>query len=76
MRKYLIALFFMCLFASVNEVSAQCSMCTANAEQGAKNGNTQTLGINNGVLYLLSIPFILVTGVGLLWYTKFRIQKA
>lgn len=55
---------------------SQCSMCTLNAEQGAKNGNTQTKGINDGVLYLLAIPYILIAGVGLIWYKNYRKKTA
>ncbi|RZL15262.1 MAG: hypothetical protein EOO89_13870 [Pedobacter sp.] len=76
MKKLSVILFFSILLFTASEVSAQCSMCTANAENGSKNGNTQTKGINSGVLYLLSIPFALVGGVGVLWYTKFRTPKA
>jgi len=51
---------------------AQCTMCTINAEQGAKDGNSVTKGINNGVLYLLGTPFLLILGVGSIWYFKYR----
>jgi hypothetical protein len=54
------------------QAQAQCSMCTVNAEQGSKNGNTQTKGINDGVLYLLAIPYLLLTGVGIIWYKSYR----
>ncbi|RZJ70969.1 MAG: hypothetical protein EOO47_23185 [Flavobacterium sp.] len=53
-------------------VQAQCSMCTINAEQGTKNGNTQGKGLNNGIIYLLAIPYLLIAGVGLLWYKNYR----
>jgi hypothetical protein len=63
---------FVTLLVSSFSLFAQCSMCTINAEQGAKNGNTQTKGINTGVLYLLAIPYLLVGGVGGLWYVNYR----
>lgn len=47
-------------------------MCTINAEQGTKNGNTQGKGLNNGIIYLLAIPYLLITGIGLLWYRNYR----
>lgn len=73
MKKVLAILLFFLTFALAQpEANAQCAMCTANAEQGARNGNTQTKGINSGVLYLLAIPFLLAGGVGVLWYTNFR----
>lgn len=55
-----------------NTANAQCAMCSVNAEQGTKNGNTQGKGLNTGILYLLAIPYVLITGVGVLWYMKYR----
>lgn len=74
MKKKIIFILFaiVLIFAVVPEVSAQCSMCTINAEQGVKNGNTQANGLNTGVLYLLAIPYLLFTAVGILWYKKYR----
>lgn len=71
MKKYFFIILIQ-LFFGISIANAQCSMCTANAENGIKNGNTQTIGLNKGVLYLLSFPFVLVGGVGTLWYVKFR----
>jgi hypothetical protein len=55
-----------------NQAVAQCAMCTINAEQGVKNGNTQAKGLNTGVIYLMVIPYLLIGGLGALWYFKFR----
>ncbi|WP_026897065.1 hypothetical protein [Daejeonella oryzae] len=54
------------------DVSAQCSMCTLNAENSVKNGNTQGKGLNDGILYLLAAPYLAVAGIGFLWYKKYR----
>jgi len=59
-------------FATVPQVQAQCSMCTISAEQGSKNGNTQSKGINDGIIYLLVFPYILIVGIGILWYRNYR----
>ena len=56
--------------------NAQCAMCTINAEQGTKNGNTQAKGINSGVIYLMAIPYLLISGMGVLWYMKYRKKSA
>ncbi|MGM9474820.1 hypothetical protein ACS5PU_00260 [Pedobacter sp. GSP4] len=72
-KKLIFALFVLVFtFAVSSNVSAQCSMCTINAEQGVKNGNTQTAGLNTGVLYLLSIPYLMAIIVGVVWYKKYR----
>lgn len=64
-----IVLFF-CL--SSFEVSAQCAMCTLNAENSVQNGNTEGNGLNTGILYLLAAPYLAVACVGFLWYKKYK----
>jgi len=56
----------------VNVATAQCAMCTVSAEQSVKNGNTQGKGLNSGILYLLAIPYLVISGIGVLWYVKYR----
>lgn len=74
MKKAVIYLFIIVLSVSFTPVvaKAQCSMCTINAEQGTKNGNTQGKGLNAGVIYLLAIPYLLITGMGIMWYITYR----
>jgi hypothetical protein len=72
-KKILFILFILVATTAVApEVKAQCSMCTISAEQGTKNGNTQGKGLNSGILYLLAIPYLLITGIGVLWYRNYR----
>ncbi len=58
--------------ASLTTSTAQCAMCSLNAENSTKGENTQGKGLNNGILFLLSMPFLIGAGVGILWYVKFR----
>ncbi|MDT3404454.1 UPF0716 family protein affecting phage T7 exclusion [Mucilaginibacter terrae] len=51
---------------------AQCAMCSATAEAGVKNGNTEANGLNNGILYLLAAPYIALAVGGYVWYKKYR----
>ncbi len=52
---------------------AQCAMCKAAAEANVADPTTHVAeGINNGVLYLLVIPYLLVGIGGAVWYFKFR----
>jgi hypothetical protein len=64
------------VIAVSNTANAQCAMCGINAEQSIKNGNTQGNGLNTGILYLLAIPYVLLTGIGILWYSKYRKKSA
>jgi hypothetical protein len=69
---FLLIMFFGLALGLVPSAKAQCAMCSISAEQGSKNGNTQTKGINDGVLFLLAAPFVLIAGVGGLWYFKYH----
>lgn len=71
-RYWLTVIAFLGVLSMHTEVSAQCAMCTLNAENSVKNGNTQGKGLNNGILYLLAAPYLAVAGVGFLWYKKYR----
>ena len=52
------------------ESSAQCSMCRAVLESG--EGLETAKGINNGIIYLMAIPYLLVGFVG---YQVFKLLK-
>lgn len=72
-RKILLTgLFVFALSLAAQTSFAQCAMCTLNAENSVKNGNTQGRGLNNGILYLLAAPYLAVAGVGFVWYRKYR----
>lgn len=49
---------------------AQCAMCRAVVESEA-DGKTAE-GINNGIVYLMAIPYILVGGLFYFVYKKMR----
>lgn len=73
MKKAII--YFFIIFLSISfspSAKAQCSMCSINAEQGTKNGNTQGKGLNSGIVYLLAIPYLLIAGMGIIWYKTYR----
>lgn len=55
-----------------SKIEAQCSMCTLNAEASVENGNTQGNGLNDGILFLLAMPYLAVAVVGFIWYKKYR----
>ncbi|MFN8277936.1 MAG: hypothetical protein U0T84_10645 [Chitinophagales bacterium] len=54
---------------------AQCAMCTAVADEAARNGSSAGEGINKGVLYLFVTPYLIVGVIGFLWWrSKKRAQ--
>jgi len=44
----------------VTDADAQCAMCKAVAETGSKDGIPVNGGINNAILYLMTLPYILL----------------
>ena len=58
---YIVSVVILALLLSVTvPVQSQCSMCRAVAESGSKDDTKQVArGLNNGILYLLSMPYIL-----------------
>ncbi|MCF6214207.1 MAG: hypothetical protein L3J45_09305 [Flavobacteriaceae bacterium] len=53
-------------------IEAQCAMCKAVVESG---DNPMAEGINNGILYLMSMPYILVIAAMVLFYKRYLKKK-
>ena len=51
-------------------VEAQCAMCRAALE--SETDTSQAEGINNGIVYLMAVPYILVGGVFFFIYKKIK----
>jgi hypothetical protein len=51
----------------------QCAMCRTQLENNVSNGNAGiAAGINTGILYLLSMPYLIVIVLGYFWYKTSR----
>lgn len=59
-------------FLFVGQVQAQCAMCSLTAQAATENGNQQGFGLNDGILFLLFMPYLAVLVIGILWYKKYR----
>lgn len=62
MKKIHHIVFFIVAFTLLFSLSAdaQCAMCKAVAETGNKDGTSVTGGINNAILYLMVLPYVLL----------------
>ena len=67
MKTKILSLVF--ILTTVLTSSAQCAMCRAVLEN--EDGQKAAKGINDGIVYLMSIPYILVFGLGFFIYWKF-----
>ena len=49
---------------------AQCAMCKAVVEANLEAGDTKGAGLNDGILFLMSMPYIAVFLFGVFYYLK------
>jgi hypothetical protein len=67
MKKYIISIVISLLLFI--ETNAQCAMCRAVLE--SEEGQSTAQGVNDGIMYLMAIPYLLVAGIGFAIYCKF-----
>ena len=58
------SLIMLCVIVTPTEVQAQCPMCRMSAESNLKGGGSAGKGLNAGILYMLSMPYVIVAGIG------------
>ncbi|MCA0958118.1 MULTISPECIES: hypothetical protein [Flavobacteriaceae] len=66
--KLLVLLLVMIVFPTVTE--AQCAMCRAVVESESDGKTAEA--INNGIVYLMAVPYILVASLFYFIYRKMR----
>jgi hypothetical protein len=56
---------------------AQCAMCRASVENNVSNGDTSIgAGLNNGILYLFLMPYLIAGTIGFFWYRAAKNKKS
>ena len=58
------------------QAKAQCAMCKAVVEANLESGGTIGAGLNDGILYLMAMPYISMLVVGLVWYNLKKEPKS
>jgi len=66
-QTYLILILFL---LSAIPLEAQCAMCRAVLE--SESDPSQAKGINNGIVYLMAIPYVLVATLGIYIYKTYN----
>lgn len=51
-----------------HEALAQCPMCKISAASNLRDGGSAGKGLNKGILYMFSLPYLLVGTMAFLWY--------
>ena len=61
MKKYYFILFIvLALVLLPNVTEAQCAMCKASVESSQGQKNSVAGGINQGIIYLMLVPYVLI----------------
>jgi len=70
---FLFSLTVMIAFADIS-ASAQCALCRSSVESNRADDKLSKFGngLNKGILFLMTVPYILVGTVGFLWYRSNR----
>jgi hypothetical protein len=61
-KNYFILFFSLVLIVGIQDANAQCAMCRAVLENNADNSVAE--GINDGIVYLMIFPYVLMGGLG------------
>lgn len=57
------------------DLMAQCAMCRGTVESTVSNGRSIVASqLNLGILYLLTIPYLIVAAIGYLWYRNSKLE--
>lgn len=71
--KYLFSFLIALVFQT--KLSAQCAMCKAVVEANLKEGGSAGAGLNEGILYLMAMPYIAVLLFGIFYYLQKRTKQ-
>jgi high-affinity nickel permease len=76
-RKIALTFIVVILSALAIEAMAQgCPMCKTSLEEARKNGSMVGNTLNNGILYLLALPYLVIAAFGVIWYRNAKAKKA
>jgi hypothetical protein len=57
-------------------VQAQCAMCKTQVESArTEKDSIDASGLNTGILYLMTVPYLLIGTVGYFWYRHTHPKK-
>jgi len=70
-----IMLFFV-FFICQKVIFAQCAMCKAVVEADLESGGTKGAGLNDGILYLMAVPYIVILFFAVFYFLQKRNKEA
>jgi hypothetical protein len=73
-KEIVLGLIFITLSLISLEVDAQCAMCKAVVESNIEGGNANAVGkgLNDGIMYLMTIPYLIIAALGYMFYKNWK----
>jgi preprotein translocase subunit SecY len=75
MKKISLFIFLFILSSFAIETLAQCPMCVTAVEEARKNGTQVGDTLNNGILYLLVLPYAIAIVFGIIYWRNQKLKK-
>lgn len=72
MKNTIIYLSLFLLLLVTPDLVAQCPMCRATAETNLANGGTEGQGLNDGIMYMLGMPYVVIGTIAFFWWRNRR----
>lgn len=69
-KEYILLTLFLAMLLLPGDVLGQCAMCRAVLESGEEQEVAR--GLNNGIIYLMAVPYVLIGVLGYIIYRKLR----
>jgi hypothetical protein len=66
--KYKYLILILVILIVIPDLFAQCPMCRMSAESNLEHGGTEGKGLNTGILYMLALPYLMISTLGYIWY--------
>ena len=73
-NKFIFIIFILLTFKT--KVSAQCAMCKAVVEANLKEGGSAGAGLNEGILYLMAMPYVVIILFGIFYLLQKKDKQA
>ena len=58
------------MISSSSDLISQCAMCKAAVEANLKDGGSAGAGLNQGILYLMAMPYVAMLIFGVIYYIQ------
>ena len=72
-KRFIILIFFL---AYTDFIYAQCAMCKAVVESNLESGSMKGAGLNDGILYLMAMPYIAMIIFAFAYYYNKKTKNA